>query len=129
MNNVVINRTTVVNVQEINVYRNASVRNAVVAVNENRFGRGPIRSARVTQVDEKSLRPIHTAPQVTATPASFVPRESRGIRPPEKVLERSVVATRTPHPAREVPAGAERRSRARASPHAGAAHCLGASEA
>ena len=81
---------------------NTNVRNAVVVVNENHFGRGPIKSARVTQVDEKSLRPIHTAPQVTATPASFVPRESRGIRPPEKVLERSVVATRTPHPGQGV---------------------------
>ncbi len=86
------------------------VRNAVVVVNENHFGRGPIKSARVTQVDEKSLRPIHTAPQVTATPASFVPRESRGIRPPEKVLERSVVATRPPHPGKEAPARIERKT-------------------
>ena len=42
VNNVVINNTTVVNVQNINVYRNTTVQNAVVVVNENRFGRGPI---------------------------------------------------------------------------------------
>ena len=108
VNNVVINRTTVVNVQEINVYRNTTVRNAVVAVDQNHFGRGPIKSARVTQVDERNFHPIHTAPQVTATPASFVPRESRGIRPPEKVLERSVVATRPPHPRSETASGEER---------------------
>ncbi len=110
VNDVVINQTTIVNVQEINVYRNTDVRNSVVVVNENHFGRGPIKSARVTHVDEKSLRPIHAAPQVTATPASFVPRQSRGIRPPEKVLERSVVATRTPHPGREASAGVERKT-------------------
>ena len=110
MNNVVIHKTTIVNVQEINVYRNTDVRNSVVVVNENHFGRGPIKSTRLTQVNEKGLRPIHNAPQVTATPASFVPRENRGIRPPEKVLERPVVATRTPHPREEAPAGVERKT-------------------
>ena len=97
VNNVVINNTTVVNVQNINVYRNATVQNAVVVVNENRFGRGPITTARVTQVDVKSLQPTHTAPQVTATAASFVPTASRGVRPPEASLKRAVVATRPPH--------------------------------
>jgi hypothetical protein len=76
-NDVVINNTTVVNVQNINVYRNTSVRNAVVVVNENRFGRGPITGARLSQVDVKNLRPTHAAPQVTAMPASFVPAAGR----------------------------------------------------
>jgi hypothetical protein len=96
VNNVVIHRTTVVNVQEINVYRNVSARNAVVVVKENHFGRGPVTSARVRQVDAKDFKPIHTEPRVTATPASFTPREKRGISPPKKVLDRSVVATRPP---------------------------------
>jgi hypothetical protein len=96
VDNVVIRNTTVVNVTEINVYRNLSVRNAVVVVKEDHFGRGLITSARVTKVDVKDFRPIHNAPAVTPTPASFVPREKRGIRPPEKILERSVVATRPP---------------------------------
>ena len=97
VNDVVINNTTVVNVQNINVYRNASVRNAVVVVNENRFGRGPITGARISQVDVKNLRPTHAAPQVTATPASFVPTAGHGARPPEASLKRSVVATRPSH--------------------------------
>jgi hypothetical protein len=108
VNNTVITNTTVVNVQNINVYRNANVRNAVVVVNENRFGRGPITSARVTQVDAKSLQLIHTAPQIAATPASFVPTASRGIRPPEESLKRSVVATRPPHRQEESASGAQR---------------------
>ncbi len=107
VNNVVINQTTVVNVQNINVYRNSGVRNAVVVVNESRFGRGPITSARITRVDVKSLQPTHTAPKITATPASFVPTARRGIRPPEASLKRSVVATRPPHRLEESGAGRE----------------------
>jgi hypothetical protein len=101
VDNVVIRNTTVVNVQEIRVYRNVRVRNAVVVVREDHFGRGLITSARVTKVNVKDFRPIHHAPAVTPTHASFVPKEKRGVRPPEKILQRSVVATRPPqtHPA------------------------------
>ncbi len=96
VNTTVINNTTVVNVQNINIYRNSSVPNAVVTVNENHFGRGSVTSARVPQVDVKNLQVIHTAPQIAATPASFVPTATRGVRPPEESLKRSVVATRPP---------------------------------
>jgi hypothetical protein len=96
VNNTVINNTTVVNVQNINVYRNTTVQNAVVVVHENQFGHGPIPAARAAQVDVTSLRPTHTAPQVAATPASFVPTASRGVRPPEGSVQRPVVATRPP---------------------------------
>ena len=118
VNNVVINNTTVVNVQNINVYRNTTVQNAVVVVNENRFGRGPITTARVTQVDVKSLQPTHTGPLVTATAASFVPTATRGVRPPEASLKRAVVR----------PRGGTEGGTAGDS-HAGAAHRLGAAEA
>ena len=96
VNNVVINTTTVVKVENITVYRNSSVQNAVVAVNENRFGHGPIRPARLSNVEVREFHPIHTAPQVAATPASFVPTAKRGIRPSEEILRRPVVATRPP---------------------------------
>jgi uncharacterized protein DUF6600 len=109
VNNAIVTNTTVVNVQNINVYRNAGVRNAVVVVNENRFGRGPITSARETRVDEKALHLTHDAPQIAARPASFVPTASRGVRPPEASLKRSVVATRPPHVAPESAPGAERK--------------------
>ena len=112
VNNVVINRTTIVNVEEINVYRNLGARNAVVVVKENHFGRGPITSARVTHVDARNLKPIHTEPRVTATPESFSPREKRGIAPPRKVLDRPVVATRPPQVRAE--SGPERERKAEA---------------
>jgi Family of unknown function (DUF6600) len=111
VNNVVITNTTVVNVQNIAVYRNANVPNAVVAVNENRFGRGPVTSAREARVDVKSLQLTHTAPQVTATPASFVPTASRGVRPPEESLKRAVVATRPPRAVSESAGGGARTMR------------------
>src|SRR5581483_4733776 len=49
VNNVVINRTTVVNVNEIHVYRNAAVPRAVVAVPPDRFGRAHVQEVRVTE--------------------------------------------------------------------------------
>jgi hypothetical protein len=99
VNNVVINKTTIVNVENINVYRNANVHNAVVAVNKNHFGRGPITSTRLAKVDAKNLRPIHAAPRIDPTPASFKPNTKRGIRPSEASLKKPVVATRPPHTA------------------------------
>jgi hypothetical protein len=59
-------------------------------------------------VEVQSLQPIHTAPQVAATPASFVATATRGIRPPEASLKRSVVATRPPHRQEESASGAQR---------------------
>ncbi|HEV8676344.1 MAG TPA: DUF6600 domain-containing protein [Methylomirabilota bacterium] len=96
VNNVVINNTTVWNVQDITVYRNVSAPNALVAVRENRFGRGPITTARVARVDGQRLKPIHAAPRIAATPASFVPTARPGIRPSDDTLKRAVVATRPP---------------------------------
>jgi hypothetical protein len=94
VNNVVINNTTVVNVQNITVYRNASVPHAVVAVDRARFGHGPITATRAFQVDPQRLRPLRAGPEIAATPASFVPTTTRGIRPPDETLKRPVVATR-----------------------------------
>jgi hypothetical protein len=99
VNNVVVNRTTVVNVQNINVYRNAGVRNGMVVVKEDRFGHGPITSARITHVEAQHFRPTHEGPKVATAPASFVPSANRGVRPPEASLRRPVVATRAPHTA------------------------------
>ena len=99
VNNVVVNRTTVVNVENINVYRNAGVRNGMVVVKKDRFGHGPITSARITQVEAQHFRPTHEGPKVATAPASFVPSANRGVRPPEASLMRPVVATRAPHAA------------------------------
>jgi len=94
VNNVVVNRTTVVNVNTINVYRNVTVQNAVVAVPQERFGRVPVHEARVAQVDVRQLQPVHGTLRVTPAPASFVASSGAAIRPPETVVSRRVIATR-----------------------------------
>lgn len=96
VNNVVVNRTTVVNVTNINVYRNVNVQNAVVAVRPDRFGRGPVGEARIRQVDTRRLEPVRGAVDLRPDRSSFAAASGRGIRPPENVLERRVVATRAP---------------------------------
>ena len=116
VNSVVLTNTTVVNVQSINVYRNASVKNAVVVVKQDRFGRGPITYAREARVDERSLRLTHEVPQVAVGPSSFVPTLGRGVRPPDESLRRPVVATRPPRPMAEPGPAAEGRGRAQAAP-------------
>ena len=98
VNNVVVNRTTTVNVQTITVYRNMAVPNAVVAVQHERFGRGPITGARVRQGDFRALQPLHTGPPVQPRAASWVPTSTRGIRPSDNLIRRPVVATRIPRP-------------------------------
>jgi hypothetical protein len=96
VNNVVISRTTVVNVTNINVYRNVSVRDAVVAVRPDRFGRGPVGEGRIRQVDTRQLTPVHGAVDLRPDRASFAAASGRGVRPPDAVLGRQVVATRAP---------------------------------
>jgi hypothetical protein len=98
VNNVEIGRTTVVEVETIRVYRNTSFQSAVVVVNREHFGHGPITKVRVTRVDVRRLEPIHAGPSVQVTAASFVPIATRGVRPSEAVLRREVVATRAPRP-------------------------------
>ena len=88
VNNVVVTHATVVNVQNITVYRNASVPRAVVAVDRARFGHGPITGRRIAHVDGQRLRPLPGAPQIAATPSSLVPSTTRGIRPPEATVKR-----------------------------------------
>jgi hypothetical protein len=97
VNNVVINRTTIINANTINVYRNASVRNAVIAENKTQFGRGGAQRIRVPLADTHQLEAVHGRLPVQPAAASLAAREARGVRPPQNVLSRSVMATRAPH--------------------------------
>ena len=103
VNNVVVNQTTVVNVNNITVYRNAGVQNAVVAVPQDRFGRASVRETRVApaQVDVRRLEPVRGELRVAPAAASFVAASGTAARPPEAALARPVVATR-PHAARSI---------------------------
>jgi hypothetical protein len=84
------------NVERTGSYQNMGVGNAMVVVHENRFGRGPIRSARIERIDPRGLRPMLTGPVASRTNTGFLPSERRGIRPPDTIIERPVVSTRAP---------------------------------
>jgi hypothetical protein len=106
VNNVVVTNTTVVSVQNVSVYRNASVPRAVVAVDRDRFGHGPVTGRRIVQVDGQRLRPLQGAPQIAATPAGLVPSATRGIRPPAATLKRLEVEPERARRGRDVVRGA-----------------------
>ncbi|HEV8585562.1 MAG TPA: DUF6600 domain-containing protein [Methylomirabilota bacterium] len=96
VNNVVIQRTTVVNVNTINVYRNAGVSHAVVAVREGAFGRRAVQEARVADLDVRRLEPVRGRLRVAPEPSSFVAAAGPAVRPPAAALQSPVVATRRP---------------------------------
>jgi hypothetical protein len=99
VNNVVVNNTTIVNVQNITVYRNvtgSSGVNAVVGVPADRFGRADARPSRFSQADVQQLAPVRGQLAVKPVAASLAPSSGTAIRPPEKIHDRPVVATRAP---------------------------------
>ncbi|HVN84570.1 MAG TPA: DUF6600 domain-containing protein [Candidatus Binatia bacterium] len=96
VNNVVIEHTTIVNVNDIHNYRNVGVHNSVIAISRNRFGQSVIQPSALTKIDAHGLEPIRGALPVKPVAASLAPAEGRGQRPPEDVLHRGVVATRPP---------------------------------
>src|SRR5437016_3181890 len=96
VNNVVVQRTTVVNVQNITVYRNTTVNNAVIAVREDAFGRRAVHEARVADVDVRRLEPVHGRLRVTPDASSFVAASGPAVAPPPQTLQRRVLATRRP---------------------------------
>jgi hypothetical protein len=98
VNNVVIERTAIVDVNRI-VYRNTRVSNTVIAAGEKQFGAGHIRGTRFTPRDPQELEPVRETLPVRPRPASLAAGTGRAIRPPREVTSRSVVATR---PSRKV---------------------------
>src|SRR5258706_7925771 len=98
VNNVVIARTTTVNVTNITVYHNVNVTNAVVGVPAGRFGQPGIRAARLTDAAEvRQLAPVRGALEVRPVAASLTAGAGPSAsRPPESVRSRAVVAARAP---------------------------------
>jgi len=103
VNNVQINNTTIINVNNINRYDNFRNRRAVIGVEGDRFGRGG-RSEHV-RVDSgrlRNLRPVRGELGIKPVRESLVARSGRSERPPDRIQNRRVVATRAPQdPARQ----------------------------
>jgi hypothetical protein len=96
VNNIVINKTTIVNISDIR-YHNTDVRHAVIGVPQDRFGSHVARHVYLPEADVGHLEPVHGPLPVKPVPASLVPASGRGLRPPPAVLSRNVVATRVAH--------------------------------
>ncbi|HLK10580.1 MAG TPA: DUF6600 domain-containing protein [Candidatus Binatia bacterium] len=96
VNNVVIERNTVINANNITIYRNAGVRHAIVAVPRGQFGRGTARHVQLTRAQAQQVRPLGGRIDARPVPASLVPGRGRARRPPDAVRARPVVATRAP---------------------------------
>lgn len=102
VNNVVINNTTIVNVNSINRYDNFRNRRAVMGTAGDHFGRGQVEHVRVDPDRVRNLRPVRGELGVRPVRESLVPRAGRGERPPDSMQNRRVTATRAPQdPARQ----------------------------
>ncbi len=96
VNNVVINNTRIVNVRNVTRFQNEHVRNAVIGMDRNQFGRGRTEHIRLDAQRVKRQQPLRGDLKVRPVAASFVPREARGQRPPDRLRTRRVVTTRPP---------------------------------
>jgi len=72
------------------------VRDAVVAVDRDRFGRRSGKDSRFERVAAGKLKPVHDDFGVTPDRSSLVGEAKAARRPPKQLRERSVVATRAP---------------------------------
>jgi Family of unknown function (DUF6600) len=97
VNNVVVSRSTTVNVTNINVYRNVSVTNAVVGVSADRFGQHQDRPRRIDQAEVRQLTPVRGPLDVKPVAASVTVAAGSAAKPPVAMQRRAVVATRPPH--------------------------------
>lgn len=85
-------KQTVIN--NVNVYQNTHVRNGLVVVDRNAFGRGSVSRARIASARMDRFSPVQGALPVRSDPARVVGGAERGQRPPKEMLERRVAATR-----------------------------------
>jgi hypothetical protein len=96
VNNVVVQRTTVVNVNNITVYRNVNVRNAVVAIRQDHFGARSVQDARIPRVDVRRLEPVRGPLNVRPEAGSVGAARGSAAPPPAAAPARPVAVTPRP---------------------------------
>jgi len=96
VNKVRIEHKTVYKAKQINVYQNADVRDAIVAVDRDHFGRRSGKDARFGRVEAGKLKPVQGDFDVRPDRSSLVGEAKAARRPPKQLRERAVVATRAP---------------------------------
>jgi hypothetical protein len=125
VNQVVVKHKTVYKANQINIYENAGVRDAVVEVDRDHFGRHSGKEAGFTRARAGKLSPLHGDINVKPDRTSLVANVGPAKRPPQEGRNRSVVATREPRldpepqlEPRRAPKGDQARSTQRAEPGA-----------
>jgi len=94
VNNVVINKTTIVNVNEVH-WANAAHPGAVVGVAGNEFGHGAVHARAIEASEFQKWQPMHGDLAMKPTAASLAPTTQHAAqRPPRNLFDRKVVATR-----------------------------------
>jgi hypothetical protein len=96
VNNVVVTKTTNIQVTNITVYKNVHVTNAVVGVPADRFGHGRVQPVRLDNARVRELTPVRGALDVKPVAASVMPASGAITKPPAAIHERKVIATRAP---------------------------------
>ena len=96
VNTVVVRHKTVYKAKEINIHQNARVRDAIVKVDRDHFGRRSGKEVPFTRAKAGALSPLHGDVDVRPDRSSLVAEARPGRRPPREVRERAVVATREP---------------------------------
>ncbi len=97
VNDVVVHHNHIVHVDDIHYYHHMKAGRGVMAVHEKYFGRGPVHPIHVDRYDVRRVNLNQAVSRKHVTPASYVPDERKGHRPPQESFHRPVVATRRPH--------------------------------
>ena len=85
-----------ISVTNINVYSNARVPHAFVAVPGGEFGRRPVRQVRIADARPERMRFVDGRVPVRDEPARITSSFGHGQRPPRSLEDRHVYATRAP---------------------------------
>ncbi len=96
VNNVVVKNKTVIKGDQINIYQNAEVRDAIVGVDRKHFGRRSQKDVRFARMQADKLQPLQGELDVKPDRSSLVAENRSAKRPPRENSKRSVVATREP---------------------------------
>ena len=105
VNNVVVQRTTVVNVNNITVYRNVNVQDAVVAMRRDHFGARSVQEARIPLIDVRRLEPVRGPLNVRLKAGSVGAARGSVARPPAAAPAPPVAVTTRPIGRPVVPRG------------------------
>jgi hypothetical protein len=94
----VVTHQTVIHVNEIHVYRNAGVRDAIVVVDRDHFGRRSRSHVGFARAQSHELEPLPGELELKPDRTSLAAATGKAPRPPRDAVHRTVVATRAPRP-------------------------------